>query len=162
MNATQPAGLSQDAILTISLWVLGLGTLIVLVIVLFALALLSARHLRWWRMKQPYPLEMLFHDLANALHDPGRHRSALAVGAVAATVYGEYLSRRNEFWTTYGQVTIAVLLLIVVTILLLTKTIDPDAGLPILSGVAGFAIAKGTNAPAGIAPRLPERGEGPQ
>ena len=49
----------------------------------------------------------------------------------------------------------AILLLIVVTVLLLTRTIEPDAGLPILSGIAGFAIAKGTSSTqAGI--KLPE------
>jgi hypothetical protein len=55
---------------------------------------------------------------------------------------------------SYGQITVAVLLLIVVTVLLLTRTIDPDAGLPILSGIAGFAIAKitGSSGSAGVKP----------
>lgn len=78
------------------------------------------------------------------------------MGALAATTYGEYLARRNEFWLTYGQITVAILLLIVVTVLLLTKTIDPDAGLPILSGITGFAIAKGTGAVRGGLPKIPE------
>ena len=59
--------------------------------------------------------------------------------------YSEYLQRRNEFWTTYGQVLIAVLIAIVLSILLLTKTISAEAGLPILSGISGFAIAKGVS-----------------
>lgn len=59
--------------------------------------------------------------------------------------YSEYLQRRNEFWTTYGQVLIAVLIVIVLTILLLTRVISAEAGLPILSGVTGFAIAKGVS-----------------
>jgi Mn2+/Fe2+ NRAMP family transporter len=54
----------------------------------------------------------------------------------------EYLQRRNEFWTTYVQVLVAALIIIVLAILMLTKTIGPDAGLPILSAVSGFAIAK--------------------
>lgn len=59
-----------------------------------------------------------------------------------ATAYTEYLQRRNEFWTTYGQIIIAVLIALVLTILLLKKTISAEAGLPILSGISGFAIAK--------------------
>jgi hypothetical protein len=38
---------------------------------------------------------------------------------------------------------IAILIAIVLTILLLTKSITAEAGLPILSAVSGFAIAKG-------------------
>ena len=60
---------------------------------------------------------------------------------------------------TYGQTTVAVLLLIVVTVLLLTKTINPDAGLPILSGIAGFAIAKTTGSPRGVPSAPPESRE---
>jgi len=56
--------------------------------------------------------------------------------------YSEYLQRRNEFWTSYGQIVIAALIIIVLSILLLTRTISAEAGLPILSGISGFAIAK--------------------
>jgi hypothetical protein len=52
---------------------------------------------------------------------------------------------------------VAVLLLTVLTVLLLTKTINPDAGLPILSAIAGFTIAKGTELHRGD---RPPRGEG--
>jgi len=62
-----------------------------------------------------------------------------------AESYSEYLQRRNEFWNTYGQVLIAVLIVTVLAILLLAKAISPEAGLPILSGVSGFAIAKGVS-----------------
>lgn len=55
---------------------------------------------------------------------------------------GEFLERRNEFWTSYSQSLISVFLIAVIAILLLTKTISAEAGLPILSGVTGFAIAK--------------------
>lgn len=57
----------------------------------------------------------------------------------------ETLQRRNEFWVTYGQVVIATLVIVVLSILLLTKTISAEAGLPLLSAVSGFAIAKGVN-----------------
>jgi uncharacterized protein YneF (UPF0154 family) len=60
-----------------------------------------------------------------------------------ADSYAEYLQRRNEFWTTYAQVLIAALIIIILSLLLLTHTISAEAGLPILSAVSGFAIAKG-------------------
>jgi uncharacterized membrane protein len=60
-----------------------------------------------------------------------------------ADLFSEVLERRNEFWTSYGQIVVAALIIIVLTILLLTKTISAEAGLPILSAISGFAIAKG-------------------
>ncbi len=59
--------------------------------------------------------------------------------------YTEYLQRRNEFWIAYGQVLLAILIVIVLVVLLMTKTISEEAGLPILSGIFGFAIAKGVS-----------------
>ena len=159
MSTDAVAHLSESSIFSLSLWMFALGALVVLLIILFALALVSARHWRWWR-KEPDPTEMLLHELLHTLHDPARCKDALSAGALAATVYGEYLSRRNDFWLTYGQITVAVLLLIVVTVLLLTRTINPDAGLPILSGIAGFAIAKGPAGSRGFAPRSPEAPQG--
>jgi hypothetical protein len=60
-----------------------------------------------------------------------------------ASVIGEYLSRRNEFWTGTGQFAVSILVVVVLTILLLAKVITAEAGLPILAGVGGFAIGKG-------------------
>jgi uncharacterized membrane protein len=62
---------------------------------------------------------------------------------LAVEAQSERLQRRNEFWTSYGQTIIAALIIIVLAILLITKTISAEAGLPILSAVSGFAIAKG-------------------
>lgn len=73
----------------------------------------------------------------HALHGPSRPFVRPLVDA-----YSEQLQRRNEFWTGYGQIIVATLIIIVLTILLLTKTISAEAGLPILSGISGFAIAK--------------------
>src|SRR5437868_1961205 len=56
--------------------------------------------------------------------------------------YQTYLEKRNDFWEHYGQVALAVLIVVVLAVLLLTKAISAEAGLPILSAVAGFAIAK--------------------
>jgi hypothetical protein len=55
----------------------------------------------------------------------------------------EFLARRNEFWTSYIQVIVALVIIIVLAILLITRTISAEAGLPILSAISGFAIAKG-------------------
>lgn len=60
-----------------------------------------------------------------------------------SNVHSECLERRNEFWTVYGQVILAIFIVFALSILLLTKTISAEAGLPILSGISGFAIAKG-------------------
>lgn len=74
-------------------------------------------------------------------------------------MYTEYLQRRNEFWTSYGQVLIAVLIVIVLSILLLAKAISAEAGLPILSGISGFAIAKGVSGAKTVnMPQFRERG----
>jgi ABC-type glycerol-3-phosphate transport system permease component len=59
-----------------------------------------------------------------------------------SNLYQSYLEKRNDFWEHYGQVALAVLIVVVLAVLLLTKAISAEAGLPILSAVAGFAIAK--------------------
>ncbi len=56
--------------------------------------------------------------------------------------YSDYLQKRNEFWSTYGQIIAAIFIVIILAILMLTKVISAEAGLPILSAVSGFAIAK--------------------
>ena len=157
MDPTTSVALSQEALFSLSIYMLLLGALIVVLIILFAVLLLYAR--RWWWRKEPYPLEILLRDLHHFLMDGPRRREAIAVGTLVGSAYAEHLARRNEFWVSYGQITLAVLLLIVVTVLLLTRTIDPDAGLPILSGIAGFAIAKttGPSGSAGVKPPELER-----
>jgi uncharacterized membrane protein YhaH (DUF805 family) len=154
MDQASSLQLPEGALFWLSIYTMLLGALIVILIILFGLLLLHAR--RWWWRKEPYPLEMLVRDLHHLLMDGPRRKEAIAVGALVGSAYAEHLARRNEFWMTYGQTTVAILLLIVVTILLLTRTIDPDAGLPILSGIAGFAIAKGTGAPRGVGIKPPE------
>jgi len=71
--------------------------------------------------------------------------------------YTEHLQRRNEFWTSYGQIIVAVLIIIVLTILLLTRSISAEAGLPILSGISGFAIAKSVSVSRTGPPSGPEQ-----
>ncbi len=47
--------------------------------------------------------------------------------------------------SAYGQIILAIFVVMIIAILLITKTISTEAGLPILSAIAGFAIAKGVN-----------------
>ncbi|MGH9564482.1 MAG: hypothetical protein ACRD4I_00725, partial [Candidatus Angelobacter sp.] len=151
MNGAQGVLLSERTVYAMSLWIFGLGALILALVIVFALALLFSA--RWNSTKSLNHFERyLDHFL---MHSSNR-RDVAYLGAAITTAYAEYLSRRNEFWVTYGQTTVAVLLLIVVTVLLLTKTINPDAGLPILSGIAGFAIAKTTSSPRGLSAPPPE------
>lgn len=49
--------------------------------------------------------------------------------------------RRNDLWSSYGQLSVAVLVATLLTVLLLTRVISAEAGLPILSGISGFALA---------------------
>lgn len=57
--------------------------------------------------------------------------------------------KRNEFWDLYGQIVLTIFIVVILAILLITKTISAEAGLPILSAVSGFAIAKGVNSSKG-------------
>lgn len=90
--------------------------------------------------------EFLHHWMNNRPPDPSLLSSAL----------DEYLSRRNEFWTLYGQFTLSAFVIVCITILLLTRVISAEAGLPILSGVGGFAIGKGISAGRTTTYRRPE------
>ncbi len=59
--------------------------------------------------------------------------------------FTDYREKRNEFLSAYGQIILAIFVVMIIAILLITKTISTEAGLPILSAIAGFAIAKGVN-----------------
>ncbi|MGI9346807.1 MAG: hypothetical protein ACR2PV_02315 [Gammaproteobacteria bacterium] len=54
-----------------------------------------------------------------------------------------YFSEKSSFWQNYTQVMVAIMIIVVVGVLLITKTIESDAGLPIITAVGGFALAKG-------------------
>lgn len=72
--------------------------------------------------------------------------------------FREIFERNNEFWTTYGQIALAVFIVAVLAVLLLTKTISSEAGLPIFSAISGFAIAKGASVSRSSA--SPQSGQG--
>ena len=63
--------------------------------------------------------------------------------------YADHRDKRNEFWSIYGQTIMAIFIVITLAILMITKTISAEAGLPILSAVSGFAIAKWTSSSKG-------------
>lgn len=115
-----------------------IGLIILIGLILFGTILM--RKSLWHRDNDYHYWEkILFHWFEG---NPNRYRD---IPQHIENGYTEYLQRRNEFWTAYGQIIIAVLIAIVLTILLLTKTISAEAGLPILSGISGFAIAKGVS-----------------
>lgn len=96
--------------------------------------------------KQPKSKGIFPHPIfEEILHYWGKNgpRYSEDIPRLTHDAYTEYLQRRNEFWTAYGQVLLAILIVIVLGILLVTKTISAEAGLPILSAISGFAIAKG-------------------
>ncbi|MEJ1392971.1 MAG: hypothetical protein RPU64_02045 [Candidatus Sedimenticola sp. (ex Thyasira tokunagai)] len=109
-----------------------LGVLIIVGIVAFAMRTLSRGHSAF----PDYELYLEFLQEKNVRANIPRYLNE---------AFAEYLQRRNEFWTTYGQVVIAAFIIVILAILLLTKTISAEAGLPILSAVSGFAIAKGVS-----------------
>jgi hypothetical protein len=82
--------------------------------------------------------------------DPWPFASSVLPFLVAA--HEEEVSRRNEFWSLLVQMGLSMGVIVVITILLLVKAIAPDAGLPILSGVGGFAIGKGVQASRAASP----------
>ncbi len=109
---------------------------------------LFRRSMGWLRPDHPF-----WHDFFHFLFDKDWVRRNLP--RLLSDSYAEFLQRRNELLTTYGQLLLASLVIIVLTILLLTKTISAEAGLPILSGITGFAIGKGVNASRTSSPQNP-------
>jgi hypothetical protein len=70
----------------------------------------------------------------------------------------EFVTRRYEFLTFIGQFVIAALVTAVIAILLLTQSVRPDAGLPLLATILGIVLGKGV-----LTRRaLPERSLGEQ
>ncbi|MBI5352674.1 MAG: hypothetical protein HZB50_08575 [Chloroflexi bacterium] len=111
-----------DGIFSLSIAIGVFGILVILSTVWFA-----------WRLtSRSYFVEK--QRLSEGIDDDSRH---------ALTEY--FNDSRITFWIAYGQIILAVLLIIVLAILILTKSISAEAGLPILSGISGFAIAKGAN-----------------
>lgn len=101
--------------------------------------------LRVFYERWSYPHPFFEHLIERWLHGPKPARLDASI-QVVADLASNYRERRNEYWTTYGQIVLSIFIVAVLTVLLLTKTISAEAGLPILSGISGFAIAKTVNA----------------
>ena len=83
------------------------------------------------------------HSLLHLVFDVAfRNPPQLPVSNQLGVAFEQYLEKRNDFWEYYGQVAIAVLITVVLTDLLLMGAISGEAGLPLLSAVVSFAIAK--------------------
>lgn len=139
--------LTGSSVLWVCLMVGIIGALVLLGIVAFGIYLYSGRLRRsfvreeeWFRL-----IDRAFHGAPPPVLRP------------LIEAYSDELQRRNEFWTSYGQTIVAVLIIIVLTILLLTRSISAEAGLPILSGISGFAIAKSVSSSRSLPPN-----QGPQ
>ena len=85
---TATAVLSEKSIYAMSLWVFGLGALIVSLIIVFALALVL------WRRREGDYFEKYFREIL--MHGPDR-REVAYLGAMMGAAYAEHLARRNEF-----------------------------------------------------------------
>ncbi|MGB2518661.1 hypothetical protein OLL83_000757 [Shewanella algae] len=81
---------------------------------------------------------LFFKVLRRRIFTNGREQDASDL----VDAYLGYLRERNNLWDKYGQIILSIIIIMVLAILLLTKTISPEAGLPILSAVGGFSIAK--------------------
>ena len=98
------------------------------------------RRLIGWYYPNKYDPEYLDYLIRKIVEDDKySHREALLA---AVQDRSDYRERRNEFWTSFGQIILSIFIVTVLTVMLISKTIEPDAGLPILSGISGFTIAK--------------------
>jgi hypothetical protein len=84
--------------------------------------------------------ERLAEEILMSIHR--RQPDTESLTRTIAEALADDRQRRNELWTTFGQVVVTALAIVVLAVLLLTKTVTAEAGLPILSGLSGFAIAK--------------------
>ncbi|GAB6008767.1 hypothetical protein [Dysgonomonas reticulitermitis] len=89
-------------------------------------------------------IEEYLHDLIYDFKNHDNRYYFLKVLTLFTNLSNDFSEKRNDFWTTYGQIIICVFIVCIIALLLLTKVISAEAGLPILSAISGFAIAKGS------------------
>ena len=136
-SQVNPVLLTDTSTVYICLLIGGIGLLVLAGVVVFG-TLLYRGSFRFSNKRDEFFWE---HLVERWIHGPSQPTIRPLIDAST-----EHLQRRNEFWTSYGQTIVAVLIIIVLTILLLTRTISAEAGLAILSGISGFAIAKSVSA----------------
>jgi hypothetical protein len=132
--------MSEAAILWLCVGVGVFGLLIAAGIVYFGLTLFQLRQAPdlAGRLSR---IEAYLHEIvARGRLDPA-HTEAVARTVEAISV--DYNQRRAEVATTYAQLLVAAAIVVVLAVLLITNVISAEAGLPILSGISGFVIAKG-------------------
>jgi hypothetical protein len=71
----------------------------------------------------------------------------------------EFVTRRYEFLTFIGQFVIAALVTAVIGILLLTQSVRPDAGLPLLATILGIVLGKGVLTRRALPEQSPQAGQ---
>jgi len=109
-----------------------IGLLVILAVVMFALRAFSINFLD-------------FFNYGRFLEFWNENKIRPNIPKYLNEAYSDYLQKRNEFWSSYGQIIAAIFIVTILAILMLTKVISAEAGLPILSAVSGFAIAKGVS-----------------
>jgi hypothetical protein len=57
-------------------------------------------------------------------------------------LYEQIVKKRNDFFQIYCQTILAIFVVFIIALLLLTKTISAEAGLPIITGIVAFVIGK--------------------
>lgn len=121
--------------------------LIIFIAIFYVIVLGGLFSLRWGMHRRHYgwckffleDIRMIVHNLLEA----SKPNDAIFAMKELLNAIDDYLEKRNRFWELFGQVTLSVVVVFAITVLLLTKTIDADAGLPILTAVVAFAIGKG-------------------
>jgi hypothetical protein len=114
----------------LAFWTIGAGVLIIVLLLAIGLYVFSSDRIRRLIEKR-----LAGKDDDEAIYEPRIFEY------LKATCKDE-LERRNEFWFGFGQIIIVALIIVTLTALLFTSKISPEAGLPIISGLSGFAIAK--------------------
>jgi len=89
-----------------------------------------------------------------------RRRGVVPDQATIAGLAEQFLTKRNELGTIFGQYVLSAFVIVVVAILLLAQVITAEAGLPILTAVAGFAIGKASTGARSLLPTSKQRQEG--
>lgn len=95
----------------------------------------------WSILRTPW-LRDLIHF---ALHDPRN----------ASRVSSDFKEGALGLTQNYGRVYLSLFVTFVIGVLLYVKVISPEAGLPILAGIAGFALGNSPNSTQGPTPPAP-------
>jgi len=78
-------------------------------------------------------------------------------------IHSDFLLRRNEFWSIFVQYVIIIFIITVLTVLLIMDKVSSEAAIPVMAGLASFAVGKAiTNAKTnGAKPDKPPTTESP-